>query len=284
MAISIIGRIRSVLEELPNSERKIAEFILQHPDEAIEMTTAQLGEAAHSNSPAVIRLCSRIGINGFTQLKVALSGEIAPDNKVEYADVQPDEPIESIKSKLLGNAYKSMEETLSLIGEHTLATVTRTLQKAPVVYVYGIGASHLVAENIAQKWNRIGKLAICPTDAHALLTAIPSAPKGSVFFAVSNSGETKEIIKLAELAKEQQLKTIALTQFGNNSLMKAVDLVLQTVKPYEAQVRSAATSSLHAQFAAVDLLFFAYTSKEFRATEEKVHRSRKLINEYKNRI
>lgn len=179
---NILGRIRSVLDELPKSEKKIGEFILLHPEKTIKMTTAQLGEAAQSNSPAVIRLCSRIGVNGFTKLKVDLSAEIVSEDNLTYADIHSDETIANIKNKLLGNAFKSMEETSSLINEYILGNITEILYKAPVIYVYGIGASHLVAENIAQKWNRIGKVCICPTDAHTLLTMMSAAPKNAVFF------------------------------------------------------------------------------------------------------
>lgn len=67
---NILGRIKSVLDDFPNSERKIGEYILTYPEETIEMTTSQLGIAAESNSTAVIRLFNQIGVNGFTKLKV----------------------------------------------------------------------------------------------------------------------------------------------------------------------------------------------------------------------
>ncbi|SFH54710.1 MurR/RpiR family transcriptional regulator [Pisciglobus halotolerans] len=279
---NILGRIRSVMDELPKSEKKIGEFILHHPEKTIKMTTAQLGEAAQSNSPAVIRLCSRIGVNGFTKLKVDLSAEIVSEEKIEYADIQSEETMEDIKGKLLGNAFKSMEETLSLINEQILENVTEVLSKASIIYIYGIGASHLVAENIAQKWSRIGKTCICPTDAHGLITMMASTPKASVFFSVSNSGETKEIIELVSVAKKHHIKTVGLTKFGNNTLTNQVDFVLQTMKPHESRNRSAATSSLHAQFIATDLLFYYFVMKDYHQSMKKIKHTREEINRYKS--
>lgn len=280
---NILGRIRSVLDELPKSEKKIGTFILRHPEKVIKMTTAQLGEAAQSNSPAVIRLCSRIGVNGFTKLKVDLSAEIVSEDSLTYEDIHSEETIANIKNKLLGNAFKTMEETSTLISEQTLENITDILHRAPVIYIYGIGASHLVAENIAQKWNRIGKICVCPTDTHALLTMLTAAPKNAVFFSVSNSGETSEIIELVAIAKKHHIKTIGLTQFGANTLASKVDFVLPTMKPYEAKNRSAATSSLHAQFIATDILFYYYTMKDYHQVMKKIMHSREEIDQYKKR-
>lgn len=279
---NILGRIRSVLSELPNSEKKIGNFILQHPEETIKMTTAQLGEASDSNSTAVIRFCNRIGINGFTKLKVDLSAEIVSADEMDYADIQSEESINEIKSKLLGNAFKSMEETISLMNDYDIEKIVELLYTASIIYVYGIGASHLVAENTAQKWSRIGKVCICPTDSHSLLTMLTSAPKNAVFFSISNSGETREIIELIKVAKKYHIKTIGLTQFGNNPLSNRVTYSLQTVRPYENENKRGATSSLHAQFIAVDVLFYAYAAKDYESSIEKIRRSRTEINRFKN--
>lgn len=222
-----------------------------------------------------------IGISGFTELKLKLSAEVDTSNYTSYSDISPGEPIKDIKSKLLGNAYQSMKDTVNLIDENVIDETNELIRKAPIVYVYGLGASYLVAENIAQKWNRIGKTVVCLSDAHLLLVILTSAVKEAVFIGISNSGETKEVIHMLKIAKNSGLKTISITQFGSNTISHLTDVSIHTVRSNEAELRSAATSSLLAQFMAIDVLFYAYVSESYEENITRIRQSRKAIEQYK---
>lgn len=279
---NILGRIKSVLDDLPNSERKIGEYILTNPEETIKMTTAQLGTAAESNSTAVIRLCNRIGVNGFTKLKVDLSAEIVSIDESGYAEIEAEETISDIKSKLLANAFKSMEETSALMNEFDIERVVELIEAASIVYVYGVGNSRIIAENMVQKWSKVGKVFICPTDNHQLVSMLGAAPKNALFFGISNSGETREIVELIKLAKKNSIKTVGLTQFGQNSLANKADYTIQTVKTIETD-NQFISSSLHAQLIAIDVLFYAFLSKNYITSTERIKQSKEEMDQYKNR-
>ncbi|MDH6364373.1 DNA-binding MurR/RpiR family transcriptional regulator [Enterococcus sp. PF1-24] len=280
---NIQGRIRSVIDILPTSERKIGLTILDDPSAVISMTAAELSKVAGTSPATVIRFCKKIDIPSFTQLKIKLSAEIETPIQEGYSDITENESIPDLKSKLLANAYQSMQETVALLNDQRIEQVVDLLIAAPIIYVYGVGASYLVAENIAQKWNRGGKTVICIRDPHILITIIISAPKDAVFFGISNSGETKEVLRLVDIAKKYQLHTIGLSQFGSNSLATKVDLPIQTVRSNEAIVRSAATTSLHDQFIVIDILFYAYASRNFNKMIDRIQKSKEEVHRFDNR-
>ncbi|MFD2306355.1 MurR/RpiR family transcriptional regulator [Enterococcus termitis] len=277
---NIQGRIISILDTLPKSEQKIGNTILQDPSKVIDMTAAELANHAGTSPATVIRFCKKIDVPSFTQLKVRLSAEIEVPVYEGYSDITANESVDEIKSKLLGNAYQSMQETVALLNEERVETIVDLLLAAPIIYVFGIGASYLVAENIAQKWNRIGKTVVCVQDSHVLVTILVSAPKEALFFCISHSGETKEVLRLVDVAQKHQLKTIGLSQFGNNTLTNKVAYSLQTVRSNEAVLRSAATTSLHDQFIVVDVLFYAYASRNFDRTLEMIQESKAEVRTY----
>lgn len=277
---NIQGRIRSIIDLLPSSERKIGLTILNNPASVIDMTAAELSKVAGTSPATVIRFCKKIDIPSFTQLKIKLSAEIDVPTHEGYADIAENESIQEIKMKLLANAYQSMQETVSLLNDQRIEQVVDLLVAAPVIYVYGIGASYLVAENFAQKWNRVGKTVICIPDVHILVTILVSAPKDAVFFAISNSGETKDVLSLVEIAQKYQVGTVGLSQFGQNTLATKVDLPLQTVRSNEAVIRSAATTSLHDQFIVVDVLFYAYASRNFDQMIQLVQKSKREVRQF----
>ncbi|WP_326716818.1 MurR/RpiR family transcriptional regulator [Vagococcus jeotgali] len=276
-------RVESIYNDLTRSERKIADLVLARPEDVIKMTASELAEESDTSPASVIRFCKSIGIPSFPELKLALSAERKSEIPNHYSDILPTEKLSDVKAKLLGNAYQSMEETIQLIDDNVIVDAINLIEKAPFVYVFGVGSSFLVAENIAQKWNRIGKVCICLSDVHLLISSLASAAPGTVFIGISNSGETKEVLALNEVAKSSGIKTIGMTQFGMNTLSKQADVVIQTIKSKEGELRSAATSSLMSQFITIDLLFYAYVLGNYDEHISSIHDSRQLVDEYKLR-
>lgn len=274
-------RVRSIFEDLTRSERKIAQFVLDKPEEVIKMTASELAKVSGTSPASVIRFCKSIGIPSFPELKLELSAERDAPMTQEYSDIVPNEKVSDVKSKLLGNAYQAMKETVQLADEKTLFKASKEIADATFIYVFGIGSSYLVAENVAQKWNRIGKVCICMADVHLLIASLTSAPEGTLFIGISNSGETAEVLSLNQIAQNRGLKTISITEFGVNSLSKKADINLRTVRSKEVALRSAATSSLMSQFMLIDLLFYTYVLEDYDKHMENILNSRELVDDYK---
>lgn len=281
---NILGLLKSMLDELPKAERRIAEKILDEPEQVIYMTASELGKAADSSAATVIRLSKRLQVPSFTELKIFISREIKAENREVYSDIDAGESVEEIMNKLHWNSSLAMKDTISMLDEEAIVKASDIIRDASVVYTFGIGASWLVAENIAQKWSRIGKICIPVNDAHVLLAALVSSQEDTVFIGVSNSGETHEVIRLEEMARSLGHKTISITRFGSNTLTKNADVALQHVRANELEVRSAATSSLHAQFLVVDVLFYVYASRNYDQALDKIYDSRSIVRQYNEDI
>lgn len=277
---NVLGLLKSMLTELPKAERRIAEKILETPEEIVHMTASELGEYANSSAATVIRLSKRLKISSFTELKIFISREVESENREVYSDIDADEPVQAIMDKLHWNSSLAMKDTVSMLEEEEILKAVDIIRDASVVYIFGIGASSLVAENISQKWNRVGKTCIHVKDAHVLLAALVGSEKDSVFIGVSNSGETHEVIKLEEMARKYGHQTISITRFGTNTLSNHANVSLQHVRANEIEMRSAATSSLHVQFLVVDVLFYVYVSRNYDDALNKIFDSRGAVVKY----
>lgn len=276
-------RIELILDDLSKSERKIAILVLEQAELVLSMTVNELANASNTSPASVIRFCKSIGIASFTDLKVKLSAESVHRELPPTTDISSNTSIPEIKQRLLSNAYQAMDETLQLLNESLVHQATNQIKEASIVYIFGIGSSFLVAENFIQKWTRIGKTVLCFSDVHIFITSLSSAPADALFIGISNSGETKEIISLMQIAKEHGLKTLSFTQFGNNTLSKLADFSIQTVHSNEAKLRSAATSSLMAQFITLDLLFYAYILEGYDDNIARIQQSRQDLDIYKQK-
>lgn len=268
------------MDSLPKAEKKIAQAIIDAPEDTIYLSAKQLGEKAGASAPTVVRFCRRLEVDGFTQLKLMISSELSKIKDMGYSDISADENFYEIKEKLLGNAHQSLVDTSSLIKEEEVNSTIQLIENADVIYVYGVGSSYLVAENFAQKWRRIGKMCIVEKDAHNMITIITSNSKKALFVGISNSGETKEVVKLMQLAHKIGCPTLSITQFGKNSVSDYADVSLRHVRANEQLYRSAATASLHVQFYIVDILFHSYASKHYEEALNRILVSRRAIKEY----
>ncbi|MCQ9209507.1 MurR/RpiR family transcriptional regulator [Granulicatella seriolae] len=281
MNSDMLRRIRSLLDELPNSQRVIAQYILDNPVEVTGMTVQELAKSANSSSTSVMRFLQSLQVSSFPQLKVQLASSLSKE-ELATTDILPNESLGSIKEKLLLSASQLMNDTINFLSDQIIEEVVNLIERASIIYVFGVGASYLVAENIAQKWNRVGKITICLQDTHVLATTLASKSDQAIFIGISNSGNTKEVVQVLKLAKSRGLKTVAITQFGHNALSNEADYSLQTVKSNESVIRSAATSSLHSQFITIDVLFYYYMSKHYKESVAYVKDTHRVIRELEN--
>lgn len=278
----ILRKLDSIYSELTKAQKVVARYILDNPEQIPNLTVIELAEKAKSSPATIIRVCQSLNVKSYTLLKVEIATALVNDKPVDLEFLYQ-ENIETIKQKLLESSYQSMQDTLHYLSEDVLAKANKYIENADVMYVYGVGASYLTAENIAQKWSRVGKIAICSNDHHLIATRLSATASKAVIILVSNSGQTSEALSLQKIAKQNDIPTIAFTQFGNNPLAQKSDVVIQMVKTNESEYRSAATSSLHVQFITVDVLFFYYMSFHYEEAMNSVRKTREVIKELNKR-
>ncbi|MDN6672295.1 MAG: hypothetical protein L0L07_08335, partial [Staphylococcus equorum] len=85
---NILGLIKSLEEKLPKAEGRVAKFIMESPQEVLEMTSKDLGSASQSSAATVIRLSKRLGMESFTQMKSMLYNELSNDTIEGYSDIR----------------------------------------------------------------------------------------------------------------------------------------------------------------------------------------------------
>lgn len=269
--------LQNMLEQLPASERKIAQFILENPQSILNKTVNDIGAQAKTSGAAVIRLCKSLGLNGFQDLKVRIAGDLVKPAEQGYRDIEPGESYFSIVQKTTSNSIQSIRDSAEMINYEELERAVQTLLSAQNVHFFGIGASNIIAKDAQQKFLRIQKNATAFTDTHLVATLIANAKKDDVVFAISHSGETAEIIKVISLAKERGVKTISLTKYGQSSVASSADIKLFTSYSGEPAFRSAATSSRLAQLYMMDILFLSMATVQYEQTVQAIDQTREAI-------
>jgi DNA-binding MurR/RpiR family transcriptional regulator len=269
--------VENMLNQLPASERKIAQYILASPYEMVDSTVSELARKTDSSGAAVIRLCKSLGLKGFQELKVRVVGDLNKPKEHGYRDIERGETPQMIVQKTLSNSIQSLRDSSEVINYDELEHAVSALLKARNVHFFGIGASQIIATDAQQKLLRINKGATAFSDTHLVATLVANANKDDIVFGISFSGETPEVIHVMKLAKEQGIKTISLTKYGPSSVASLADIKLFTSYSTEAPFRSAATSSRLAQLFIIDVLFLSMATEQYEGTVESIDKTRAAI-------
>ena len=203
------------LHELPVAEKKVAKYILNNPESFIKANITEVSEKSGSSIAAVVRLCKRIGVGGFKDLKLKVTWDISSNSKVKtFLHIEPGLSIKEIADTIVHNSKKVMDAILKLLDFASIQTAAEKIFNSDRIDIYGVGASGIVALDLYQKLLRIGVKCMYSPDSHLQLTSACGLRKGDCAVAVSYSGETPIVLKPVEEAKKSGAFLIGITRFG----------------------------------------------------------------------
>ncbi|ANI31181.1 transcriptional regulator [Yersinia entomophaga] len=276
--MSSLLRIRQIYPTLAQNDRKLADFLLENPEQARHLSSQKLAQMAGVSQSGVVKFAQKLGYKGFPALKLALSEVVAtPQAAVKvHNQILSTDGLKTVGEKLLAEKQAALRATLDINSEERLLMALEMLKNARRVILLGIGASGLVAKDLSYKLLKIGIMAVAEADMHVQLATVQAMSPQDLLLAISFSGERREVNLAAEEARAAGAKVLALTSFSPNGLQQRADHCLYTIAE-EPAIRSAAISSSTAQFALTDLLFMAIIQQDFDQAQDHINHSANLV-------
>src|SRR5512136_1607020 len=100
-ARGVLRAVRLHLDDLRNSEKKVARVVLESPDRVIYQSISELAENAGVSEPTVLRFCRALGFRGYHDLKIQLAQDLVPEVKNIHEDVAAGDDAETLIRKVL---------------------------------------------------------------------------------------------------------------------------------------------------------------------------------------
>ena len=261
---SFLTLIEQIEKELPSSERKIADYVLQNPSAPLFMTMTELAAAAGSSPAIVVRLCKRLNVDGYSDFKIRLSREVFSK---EGKDEEPEQVMENfydsgLNTKDLIIQYikftsKNLANLESVLDPKTVDSAADVIYKANTVLLLGQGSAEVILSDLQYKLARLGKNVIYSKDVNLQIAQSYSMTDDMVAFGISYFGEDQLV---NQAAKAVNGKLITLTKIGHNHLSRLGDVKLQIpASGYEFRTGSTLTRIL--QIFVTDVLYSAVLGK-----------------------
>ena len=165
--------------------------------------------------------------------------------------------------KVLNIEAEAIKALLDKIDERFVKAVELLNKCSGKVIVIGIGKSGIVSQKIASTFACTGTPAFFLHPAEGIHGDIGMLAKGDVVVAISNSGETQEIIQLLPVIKRWDITLIVMTGNPLSVLAQSGDVVLDTaVKEEACPLGLVPTASTTATLAMGDALALALLRKK----------------------
>ena len=271
--------VMSHYNNLSKAEQKVADYFLANSEHIYTYPIAELAKASGVSSGTWVRFCKSIGYSGLKELKLALFNNVSEDKSYEstdkslvFTDIKEHKSTEHIVESVEASSIKAIQNTFEILNLEALEEAAELIFEAKSVRIFGVGASALVAFDLAHKLLRIGINAIFVSDVHVQLTIAATTLPEDLAIIISNSGSTKEILEIQEHIVANKAKNIVITSIGRSPITSNSDILLNTSSP-EIHLRSGAMSSRIAQLVLVDALFTTISNKNYSNIKDLLEQS-----------
>lgn len=264
---ALAAKVRTLAPSMTRSMQRVAEAVAGDPAGCSALTVTGLAELTGTSEATVVRTARLLGYPGYRDLRLALAGLAAQQESGQSpavtADIAVDDSLAEVVAKLAHDEQQTLADTAAGLDTAQLAACVDALAGARRVDIYGIGASGLVAQDLAQKLLRIGLIAHAHADPHLAVTNAVQLRPRDVAIAITHSGTTGDVIEPLRTAFERGATTIAVTGRPDGAVSQYADHLLTTSTARESELRPTAMSSRTSQLLVVDCLFVGVAQRTY---------------------
>ncbi len=236
----MLDRIRASIPALPPAEQRVAKLLLADPRSFATLPVVELAERSHVSKPTVVRFCRSIGYDGLADFKLKLAGSVNEGVPFVHRSVDDDDKAGDIVVKVIDNAVAAMlryrNAAASQAVERAIAALADTgrhSNQGRRIEFYGVGNSGIVAADAQHKFFRLGVTAAAISDGHMQVMSATMLKPGDCAVIISNTGRSRDLLDVAEIARKKGATVIAITasgsllarevQSGNQHILLAAD-------------------------------------------------------------
>lgn len=284
--MAVLQKISLIQSRLRAAEQAIADYVLANPQQIRQLSSQELAQTVGVSQATVVRFTQKLGYKGYPAFKFAVTDSLHhlhDEQPVKlHGDISVEDTFSDIATKLLAGKIEVLTNTLSANDQDALELSCQILQNARRIMLTGKGASFLVAQDFCLKLRKLGMNAIAESDNHIQLAELAHYDAKDVLFVISESGETPEMVSIAQFARQQKVKVLSLTGFAPNAVAKLSELNLKTMAN-ESAARLSSILSRNAQELVIDLVFILITQSSAKG-RKMLAASNKAVSDYRNQI
>ncbi|MHB2149622.1 MurR/RpiR family transcriptional regulator [Calditrichota bacterium LG25] len=216
-------------DKLTKNQKKIAQFLLDHPEEIALSSIENIAEKLNVGKATIVRLAQTLGYKGFLELKTELSNklrdDLSPTQKFKNALKTHTDKSDFIRT-LATNEMNNIQKTIENLDRDQFNKAVRIFVSATNIFTMGLGISSFLAEIASYYLNRVTMRARAFT--HGSLTLeeqIISLKKDDALLVISLPPYSYQTIEATETAQYKGVKIVSITDKITSPIAQYCDVV-----------------------------------------------------------
>ncbi len=276
----IFHNLQTRLNSMGSASRKVAQVVLANPAEVIHLSITELAEKAGVSEATVVRFSQDLGFKGYQDFKIHLSQALVRPLKSLDVRIENGDPPKLVMEKVCQTIVQTIYDTVEVIEEEALSRAIEVLATARRIQLFGCGRSGIMAQDAENGFLKLGLWARAFSDSHNAAQACSTLGQGDAILIISYSGTTKEVLKVAEIARSNGVTIIAITRYAKTPLSRLADINLWTSSP-ESHFRSDGVSSRFAHLCIIDALYAGLFVPFSHRFQEAVHKATSALADFR---
>ena len=230
VSIAILERLAQELPDLTPEARKAATYVLENPRDVGVSTVREIAQAANVKPNTVVRMARQVGFEGYEDFRAPFRDAIRrgaadfPDRARWLQDIRKSGDLGGLYADMLKDALRNIEETFAAISADDLKAAAEAIWAARRVFTLGVGVNNSVARNFTYlastgmtEFHAIPRPGSTPADDLAW------ADGRDVLIAMTSRPYRTEVVKAVEIAREQGMTIIALSDSPASPILRGAD-------------------------------------------------------------
>lgn len=283
MMINIFNELK-VKDKFSHNEQIIADYILNNPLEVLEMNAKELSQECYVSIATIYRLCEKLDISGFSELKIRISNSIhnyqKDDNFNFNFPVKEYQTHYEIIGKLKEDYDKTINSTSNLFSLEQLKLVVNAMKKAKYIDIYTSAGNIYFALNFKFQMKEIGIEVNVPIEEYQQRLYAASSNKEHFSIIISFEGRGMLSNLIAKILKENKSPLLLISSF--DAKLQSVEPTYNLyISPYENHYNKISSYSTRLSILFIlDVLYTCYFELEYKTNLDKKINYYKKINPY----
>ena len=262
-------------ENFTRSERKIADYVLEHPKETQYISITDLSAECEVAVSTVSLFCRKLKLAGFNDFKLELARAALPEgsNMSQLTGaVLPGDTAGVVMGKVLHTMQEELNNAYQMLSASSVTRAVDLLRAAGQVVCLGQGNHSVVALAAWAQFSTTSPKFKTIQDSHMQTVVLSTLRREDVVLYFSHSGATHEVLEAAELIRGRGASLILVTRYLNSPASAYADTVL-LCGPNEQPFQFGSSAALIAQLYVVEVLL----SEFIRRDPDQAERSRQSV-------
>ena len=220
-----ISRIHLQFSSLSKSQKRIAQYIVNHPNEIVHYSITQLAQKTKTTPSTITRFCQSMSYKGFSEMKVYIEKQLIPTT-LSAEPIHANDSMQTVIFKLLHSSQGALSDTLRTIDARSIKRAADILLNAHHIHIYGQSGGYVAGLYMQQILLRAGILCQAVNDNLDMQLAANTLTQNDVAVGIAYSGEIRSVIQALTAARAKRAKVIVITASNGSSMAKLAHQVL----------------------------------------------------------